>query len=87
MCIRDSIQGRAADIIKVAMAHIYQRFQAFNLKAKMIVQVHDELDFSFPEAEKELEQKIVIEEMEQAYNMDVSLKADCGWENNWLQSL
>ena len=51
------IQGSAADIIKVAMAHIYQRFQAYNLKAKMILQVHDELNFSVPEAEKELVQK------------------------------
>ena len=80
------IQGSAADIIKVAMAHIYQRFQAYNLKAKMILQVHDELNFSVPEAEKELVQKIVIEEMEQAYRMQVPLKADCGWGNNWLQA-
>ena len=46
----------------------------------MILQVHDELNFSVPEAEKELVQKIVIEEMEQAYRMQVPLKADCGWE-------
>ena len=84
--INAPIQGSAADIIKVAMAHIYQRFQAYNLKAKMILQVHDELNFSVPEAEKELVQKIVIEEMEQAYRMQVPLKADCGWGNNWLQA-
>ena len=84
--INAPIQGSAADIIKVAMAHIYQRFQAYNLKAKMILQVHDELNFSVPEAEKELVQKIVIEEMEQAYRMHVPLKADCGWGNNWLQA-
>ena len=84
--INAPIQGSAADIIKVAMAHIYQRFQAYNLKAKMILQVHDELNFSVPEAEKELVQKIVIEEMEQAYRMLVPLKADCGWGNNWLQA-
>lgn len=52
--INAPIQGSAADIIKVAMAHIYQRFQAYNLKAKMILQVHDELNFSVPEAEKSL---------------------------------
>ena len=63
--INAPIQGSAADIIIVAMAHIYQRFQAHNLKAKMILQVHDERNFSVPEAEKELVQKIVIEEMEQ----------------------
>ena len=59
---------------------------SYNLKAKMILQVHDELNFSVPEAEKELVQKIVIEEMEQAYRMHVPLKADCGWGNNWLQA-
>ena len=52
----------------------------------MILQVHDELNFSVPEAEKEIIQKIVIEEMERAYRMYVPLKADCGWGNNWLQA-
>ena len=84
--INAPIQGSAADIIKVAMAHIYQRITSNKLKAKMILQVHDELNFSVPEAEKELVQKIVIEEMEQAYRMYVPLKADCGWGNNWLQA-
>lgn len=84
--INAPIQGSAADIIKVAMAHIYQRFQAYNLKAKMILQVHDELNFSVPKEEKELVQKIVIEEMEQAYRMHVPLRADCGWGENWLQA-
>jgi DNA polymerase-1 len=84
--INAPIQGSAADIIKVAMAHIYQRFLSNNLKAKMILQVHDELNFSVPEAEKEIVQQIVIEEMEHAYRMYVPLKADCGWGNNWLQA-
>lgn len=84
--INAPIQGSAADIIKVAMSHIYGRFQSNNLKAKMILQVHDELNFSVPEAEKELVQKIVIEEMEQAYRMLVPLRADCGWGKNWLQA-
>ena len=84
--INAPIQGSAADIIKVAMAHIYQRFQSNNLKAKMILQVHDELNFSVPEAEKEIVQKIVIEEMERAYRMLVPLKADCGWGKNWLEA-
>ncbi len=84
--INAPIQGSAADIIKVAMARIYQRFQAYNLKAKMILQVHDELNFSVPVAEKELVQKIVIEEMENAYPMRVPLKADCGWGKNWLEA-
>ena len=84
--INAPIQGSAADIIKVAMARIHQRFQAYNLKAKMILQVHDELNFSVPVAEKELVQKIVIEEMENAYPMRVPLKADCGWGKNWLEA-
>ena len=84
--INAPIQGSAADIIKVAMAHIYQRFQAYNLKAKMILQVHDELNFSVPEAEKEFVQQIVIEEMERAYRMHVPLRADCGWGKNWLEA-
>lgn len=84
--INAPIQGSAADIIKVAMALIYQRFQSNNLKAKMILQVHDELNFSVPEAEKEMVQKIVIEEMERAYRMHVPLRADCGWGKNWLEA-
>lgn len=84
--INAPIQGSAADIIKVAMAHIYQRFKTNNLKAKMILQVHDELNFSVPTSEKEIVEKIVIEEMEHAYLMQVPLKADCGWGKNWLEA-
>ena len=84
--INAPIQGSAADIIKVAMARIYERFQTYNLKAKMILQVHDELNFSVPKAEKEIVQQIVIEEMERAYRMHVPLKADYGWGKNWLQA-
>ena len=84
--INAPIQGSAADIIKVAMSLIYQRIQSNNLKAKMILQVHDELNFSVPEAEKEIIQKIVIEEMERAYRMLVPLKADFGWGKNWLEA-
>lgn len=84
--INAPIQGSAADIIKVAMSLIYQRLQSNNLKAKMILQVHDELNFSVPMAEKEIIEKIVIEEMERAYRMLVPLKADCGWGKNWLEA-
>ncbi|MBP1615251.1 MAG: polymerase [Bacteroidetes bacterium] len=84
--INAPIQGSAADIIKVAMAHIYKRFRAEKLKAKMILQVHDELNFSVPLEEKEYVQQIVIEEMEKAYLMHVPLKADCGWGKNWLEA-
>lgn len=84
--INAPIQGSAADIIKVAMARIQKRMLAYNLKAKMILQVHDELNFSVPPEEKELLQKIVIEEMEAAYPMQVPLKADFGWGENWLEA-
>ena len=84
--INAPIQGSAADIIKVAMARIYQRFQTEGIQAKMILQVHDELNFSVPVNEKERVEEIVIEEMEKAYRMHVPLKADCGWGKNWLEA-
>ena len=84
--INAPIQGSAADIIKVAMARIYQRFQAEGIQAKMILQLHDELNFSVPVNEKERVEEIVIEEMEKAYRMHVPLKADCGWGKNWLEA-
>ena len=84
--INAPIQGSAADIIKVAMARIYQRFRAEGIKAKMILQVHDELNFSVPIDEKERVEEIVIEEMEKAYRMHVPLKADCGWGKNGLEA-
>lgn len=84
--INAPIQGSAADIIKVAMVNIFNRFEKEGVQAKMILQVHDELNFSVPFNEKELIEKIVIEEMESAYKMHVPLKADCGWGKNWLEA-
>ena len=84
--INAPIQGSAADIIKVAMIRIHNRFQAEQIKAKMILQVHDELNFSVPFEEKEQVERIVIEEMESAYRMHVPLKADCDWGKNWLEA-
>ena len=84
--INAPIQGSAADIIKVAMVKIYQRFQKENIRSKMILQVHDELNFSVHPEEKEKVQQIVIEEMEKAYAMQVPLQADCGWGKNWLEA-
>ena len=84
--INAPIQGSAADIIKVAMAKIYQRFKTEEIRSKMILQVHDELNFSVHPDEKEKVQQIVIEEMEKAYIMQVPLLADCGWGNNWLEA-
>ena len=84
--INAPIQGSAADIIKVAMIRIYQRFLAENIRSKMILQVHDELNFSVYPEEKEKVKQIVIEEMEKAYTMQVPLRADCGWGKNWLEA-
>lgn len=84
--INAPIQGSAADIIKIAMIRIYERFRNNNIKATMILQVHDELNFSVPFEEKEHVQQIVIEEMENAYKMLIPLKADCGWGKNWLEA-
>ena len=84
--INAPIQGSAADIIKVAMVHIYQRFQSEGIRSKMILQVHDELNFSVYPEEREKVQQIVIEEMEKAYAMQVPLRADCGWGKNWLEA-
>ena len=84
--INAPIQGSAADIIKIAMIRIYERFRKEGIKSKMILQVHDELNFSVLPEEKERVQQIVITEMENAYKMRVPLRADCGWGHNWLEA-
>ena len=84
--INAPIQGSAADIIKVAMIRIYRRFREEGIHSKMILQVHDELNFSVVPEEKEKVQQIVIAEMESAYKMKVPLLADCGWGKNWLEA-
>ncbi|MBQ3873950.1 MAG: DNA polymerase I, partial [Bacteroidaceae bacterium] len=84
--INAPIQGSAADIVKVAMINIYNRFEREGIRSKMILQVHDELNFSVYPDEKEKVEQIVIEEMENAYKMKVPLKADCGWGKNWLEA-
>lgn len=84
--INAPIQGSAADIIKIAMINIHKRFVNEGIKAKMILQVHDELNFSVPIDEKEKVEKIVTEEMQDAYKLKVPLKADFGWGQNWLEA-
>lgn len=84
--INAPIQGSAADIIKVAMIRIFKRFEEEKLKSKMILQVHDELNFNVPLDELELAKKIVVEEMENAYKLSVPLKTDCGSGKNWLEA-
>lgn len=84
--INAPIQGSAADIIKVAMIRIYRRFKEESLQSKMILQVHDELNFSVVPSEREKIEQIVISEMESAYKMKAPLQADCGWGKNWLEA-
>lgn len=84
--INAPIQGTAADIIKIAMVRIYERFRREGLRSKMILQVHDELNFSVYPDEKERVERIVLEEMQGAYPLDVPLTADCGWGANWLEA-
>ncbi len=84
--INAPIQGTAADIIKVAMIRIFERFQQEHIRSKMILQVHDELNFTVYPEEKEKVEKIVLEEMEHAFEMRVPLLADSGFGNNWLEA-
>ena len=84
--INAPIQGSAADIIKVAMIRIHERFKAEKIRSKMILQVHDELNFSVVPEEKSRVEAIVLEEMQNAYSLNVPLVADCGWGENWLEA-
>lgn len=80
------IQGTAADIMKIAMVNVWRRLKHEGLKTKLILQVHDELNFSVPVNEKEQVERIVMEEMQNAAQMAVPLIADCGWGKNWLEA-
>ena len=84
--INAPIQGSAADIIKIAMVRISRKFKTEGIKSKMLLQVHDELNFSVLPEEKEKVQRIVLEEMQNAYPLNVPLVADCGWGANWLEA-
>lgn len=84
--INAPIQGSEADIIKVAMIRIHDRFRREGIRSKMILQVHDELNFSVYPEEKELVERVVIEEMQGACQLSVPLTADAGWGSNWLEA-
>ena len=84
--INAPIQGSAADIIKVAMVRIYNRMKAEGMQSKMILQVHDELNFSVVPEEKERMERLVMEEMQGAFALRVPLVADAGWGDNWLEA-
>ena len=84
--VNSPIQGTAADIIKMAMVTIHRRLKAEGLKAQMIMQVHDELNFNVPENEIDKVREIVISEMQNVVHLTVPLIADCGIGSNWLQA-
>ena len=84
--INAPIQGTAADIIKIAMVRIYRRFKRENIQSKMILQVHDELNFSVVPDELFHVKQIVLEEMQNAASLRVPLVADCGVGDNWLEA-
>jgi DNA polymerase-1 len=84
--INAPIQGSAADIIKVAMNRIHQQFRKEKLRSRMIMQVHDELNFNVLTDELDIVKKIVVEEMENAAQLKIPLVADCGVGNNWLEA-
>lgn len=84
--INAPIQGSEADIIKLAMIRIHRRFKEEGIRSKMTLQVHDELNFSVYPDEAEQVERIVIEEMQNAYTLSVPLTADAGWGSNWLEA-
>ena len=84
--INAPVQGSAADLIKIAMIRIFNKFREENLKAKMLIQVHDELNFEVPEEELNRVRQIVRYEMEHAFNIHVSLVVDIGLGKNWFEA-
>lgn len=84
--INAPIQGSAADIIKLAMIHIHQQFEAEHLKSRMILQVHDELNFNVRKEEFDRVKEIVLNCMEHVLQLRVPLIADCGEGKNWLEA-
>ncbi len=84
--INAPIQGSEADIIKLAMIRIWQRFKAEGIRTKMTLQVHDELNFSVYSDEAEKVEQIVVQEMQNAAQLQVPLTVDAGWGDNWLEA-
>jgi len=82
--INAPIQGTAADIIKIAMVRIWERIRREKLHAKLLIQVHDELNFTVPPQELERLKTVVLEEMSGVVKLSVPLIADCGSGPNWL---
>ena len=86
IALNTPIQGTAADILKKAMIEIYQELNKRNLKTKIIIQVHDELVFDMVEKEKDEVIKLVTDVMENTYKLEVPLKVDINYGNNWYEA-
>jgi DNA polymerase-1 len=84
--INAPIQGSAADIIKIAMINIYRQFETLKLKSKMVLQVHDELNFDVLKTELEQVKQIVKTEMEGAVELGVQLTVEMNAAGNWLEA-
>ena len=84
--VNSPIQGTAADIIKMAMVGISNRLKAEGLQTKMIMQVHDELNFNVPVNEVDRVKEIVVSEMQNVVHLTIPLIADCGVGENWLEA-
>ena len=80
------IQGTAADVMKLAMVAVHRRLKAENLRARLVLQVHDELIVECPESEAETVAKLLTEEMENVVRLSVPLTADAHWGKNWLEA-
>ena len=80
------IQGTAADVMKLAMVAVHRRLKAENLRARLVLQVHDELIVECPESEAETVAKLLTEEMENVVRLSVPLTSDAHWGKNWLEA-
>ncbi|HYY15237.1 MAG TPA: DNA polymerase, partial [Gammaproteobacteria bacterium] len=86
MAINTPVQGSSADLIKLAMINIHNRFRREGMRAQMLLQVHDELVFEVPVAELDTVKPLVVEEMERAVRLDVPVKVDVGIGRNWFEA-
>ena len=85
LAMNSPIQGSAADIIKIAMIKVYESIRRAELKSKLILQIHDELVINTYPDEKEIVEKLLVENMESAYKLAVELKADVNEGKNWYE--
>ena len=83
MAVNMPVQGTAADIMKLAMVRVHRRLEEQELRARMLLQVHDELVFEVPQEELEAIKQVVFDEMPAALDLDVTLKVDVKWGHTW----